>query len=403
MMICFGYGFVAGSWRLPPYDLIHKAFADFHDIWRYWRNDLGLEPTRHLVPGRGEKGGFVSIDRKRMAPGNRLIAGLTASRATLHGIVLYDPDGKELHHWPVDYAELDPDGKSPANVFLHGLEVFEDGSIIVNFDAGMALARVGPCGEIRWVNRGIYHHVVSRSFDGTIWTWRGSDDMVQLDPDTGQILDEISLLDDVVLPNQLQGVFAIRTPSDENELIVKGGVFHANDIEALSPALAAAFPMFEPGDLLISLRNVNLVAVIDPKSRDVKWWSIGPWHRQHDPDFLPDGMISVFNNNMGLGHSQIVRIHPQTGDYKVVLEGSDEFPFYTWYRGTHETLSNGNILVTESQAGRIFEVDSDGNLVWTFNNDFDGERNGVVSRAMVLPTDFFKPGSLDCGTEPDRP
>lgn len=92
LMICFGYGFVAGSWRLPPYDLIHKAFADFHDIWRYWRNDLGLEPTRHLVPRRGEKGGFVSIDRKRMAPGNRLIAGLTASRATLHGIVLYDPD-----------------------------------------------------------------------------------------------------------------------------------------------------------------------------------------------------------------------------------------------------------------------------------------------------------------------
>jgi len=398
LVICFGYGFAAGSWRLPPYGLIHKAISDFIDLQRHWRNDLGLEPTRHLVRRRGENRGFVSLDRSRMAPGNRLIAGLTPSGATLHGVVLYDIDGRELHRWSIDYAALDPDGRDPANVYLHGLEVFQDGSIIVNFDAGMALARLGPCGTVRWVDRGQYHHVVSRSFDGTIWTWRDRGDMVQLEPETGKILTEISLMNDVVLPNELHGVFAIRTPEDENELTVQDGIFHANDIEILTPDLAPAFPMFAAGDLLISLRNLNLVAVIDSKTWDVKWWHIGPWHRQHDADFLPDGTISVFNNNMGLGRSQIVRINPQTGDYKVVLEGRDDFAFYTWIRGTHETLSNGNILVTESQAGRIFEIDREGALVWEFNNVFDSEQNGLVSRSMILPPAYFDAGVLDCGT-----
>ena len=56
------------------------------------------------------------------------------------------------------------------------------------------------------------------------------------------------------------------------------------DVEELGPELADAFPQFAVGDLLVSMRSLNLIAVLDGSTHDVKWWQIGPWHRQHDPD-----------------------------------------------------------------------------------------------------------------------
>ena len=48
---------------------------------------------------------------------------------------------------------------------------------------------------------------------------------------------------------------------------------------------------------MISLRNYNLLFVVDPDTWKVKWYQIGPWRRQHDPEFNGDGTITVFNNN----------------------------------------------------------------------------------------------------------
>ena len=89
----------------------------------------------------------------------------------MFGAILLNRDGKgELHYWPVAYERIDPDGKDPENVFLHGLEVLPDGSLIVNFDKGNALARIDACGNVLWSLLGRFHHAVSRAYDGTIWT-----------------------------------------------------------------------------------------------------------------------------------------------------------------------------------------------------------------------------------------
>ena len=399
MFFCFLYGFSAGVGQLPPHDLLVSTLATTHDLMNFWRNDFGFRPTRHLVRGHDGKPGFDAIDPAGMAPGNRLIAGLSANRNALNGAFLFDETGREIHYWPLDYEALDPGDISPFNVFLHGTEPFEDGSLVVNFDAGNVLARIGPCGDILWRNHGPFHHAVSRSHDGSIWTLLG-DGIAQVDPETGEVLRNISILDDIILAHGLHGLLAIRSIPDENDLILQTGdqedAFHTNDVEVLPPDLAAAFPQFSTGDLLVSMRNLNLVAVIDPDSNDVKWWQIGPWFRQHDADFLPDGRISLFDNNMSFGQSQIVRTDPRTGDHEIAFEGSPSFPFYSWIRGTHETLENGNLLVTDSQAGRAFEVSQDGKIVWQFNNAYDDEWNGVLNKAVVLPPDFFEPGVFDC-------
>lgn len=149
---------------------------------------------------------------------------------------------------------------------------------------------------------------------------------------------------------------------------------------------------------MISLRSLNMIAVIGGEDLKLKWYQHGPWHRQHDPDFLPDGTISVFDNNMHGPSSRIIKIDPVTRRHEIVFAGSDEIPFYTWIRGNHEHLPDGNILMTEPQGGRAFEVDAAGNLVWEYRNVFDAQRNLLIGKAMTLPSDYFEPGVFQaCG------
>ncbi len=394
----FAYGFIAAYAHIPPYKLLSRAWEASVDLSKHWKNDLRIEPTRHLVAAGAGRSQISIINRTAVAKGTRLIMGLTPGREVLYGAVLYSTDGKELYYWPIDYTQVDQK-TDPENVFPHGFEVFRDGSIIVNFDDGNGIARINTCGEVLWaVNKG-FHHSISKSWDGTIWTWRGTS-IAQLDPDSGESLREVSIKDNIVNAHKLHGILALLTNEREDGLEYGRDPFHPNDVEVLSPELATVFPMFETGDLLISLRSINLVAVIDGEDYDLKWHMIGPWHRQHDPDFLANGSISVYNNNMGLGYSQIVAAYPGSGKYVVLVDGTADFTFYSWRRGKHQHLNNGNILVTETERGRVFEIDSSGKIVWEYHNIYDDTRNGVVSKAMVLTEGFFDSGALECTNDP---
>lgn len=396
VLVAFGYGLAAGVWGLPPAAQVRALEADLRDLSEHWKNDAGLEPTRHLVPGypdRRER--FAVLRPEAMTEGHMLIVGTFAGRETISTLVLHDAEGREIHAWSVDYSEIDPDGPRPQNTFMHGLALFEDGSIVVNFDVGNAMARIGPCGEILWSIEGRYHHAVWHSYDGTVWTWR-DDTLVQLDAEDGGILRELDLVEDIMIPHGLQGVLAVQSNEQPDELELAFDPFHANHVAVLEPAMADAFPMFEAGDLMISLRSLNLVGVVDHRTGALKWWSIGPWHRQHHPHFLPDGTILVYNNNMSFGVSNIMKIDPRSDRTEVVFEGNAEVPFYSWRRGRHQFLENGNLLITESERGRAFIVTPDGSLVWEHNNIWDEKRNGVLSEATLLPVGFFAEGALRC-------
>ena len=395
----FGFGIVAGLGDYPPAPQLQRLYWQALDLRKHWKNDLGLESTRHLVPAysaRRER--FAVLDPAAMPDGYLLVTGLTPERAALNSVVMYDVDGAERHVWPIDYARLDPDGPDPENVFLHGLAFFEDGSVVVNFDEGHVLARLDACGNPRWVVRGKFHHAATRSYDGTLWTWR-DETLVQVDPDSGRLLREIRLLEDLLKRGDMQGVLAIRTEESADDVKLSVDAFHPNHVEVLDPERASAFPQFAAGDLLISLRSLNLVAVLDPETLEFKWWRVGPWHRQHHPRFTPNGTILVYNNNMNFGQSNIVEIEPATGKVDIVFAGDDSHPFYSWRRGRHHRLDDGALLITEAERGRAFIVDPAGRLRWEYNNIYDTDRNGVLTGVEQLPRDFFQPDALNCGAQ----
>ncbi len=72
---------------------------------------------------------------------------------------------------------------------------------------------------------------------------------------------------------------------------------------------------------------------------------------------------------------------------------------YTNIRGKHQTLENRNILVTEPEAGRIFEIDDRGDIVWEFINRFDRDNVALVNEATRYPEDYFTVEDWACGSE----
>lgn len=405
-VIAMLYGIVSSWWGWFPAPQVGLAHRTVMDLKNNWRNDLALSPTRHLVPP-GDGGatpdpdrGFRVTDADRVAPGHTIVAGLNAEpNGSFHVVRLFDEDGAELHHWPIHYDQLDVE-KKPQNVMLHGLEVYPDGSLAMTFDSGRAIARVDACGAPIWVTNGRYHHSLARNGEGQLVTWR-DDTVVWMDEETGE---EVRTLDfrNTVAPamdGMQRGALDIntRTPETADQNIrYDEDPFHPNDAEPLTADLADAFPMFEVGDVLVSLRELNLVAVVDPDTAEMKWWRHGPWFKQHDPDFQPDGTITVYDNNTGYDRSGILRIDPADDSVTVDFRGSEELHFYSWRRGKHQMLENGNILITEAEHGRILEVAPDGALVWERHMVWDADTNVIVTEARKIPVDFFEGGVPSC-------
>jgi hypothetical protein len=178
-------------------------------------------------------------------------------------------------------------------------------------------------------------------------------------------------------------------------LELKGDVTHLNDIELLSPEMAAAFPQFEAGDVMISLRNLNTVLVYDPKTKKIKWHQGGPFVWQHDPDFLASGKISIFDNrtsnDMGavLGGSRILELDPLSGSVNEIYAPGASI-FFTPILGKQQQLDNGNYLVTEGTQGRVFEIDRTGKLVWEFTNYWDEDEIVWIEEGTRYPREYVE-------------
>jgi hypothetical protein len=156
-----------------------------------------------------------------------------------------------------------------------------------------------------------------------------------------------------------------------NELV------HSNKVAELPEELADQFPLFEAGDLALSLRELNTVLVIDGKTKKVKWHQTGPWLRQHNPEFRPDGRLSIFNNNVYRTayngsytnlklprDTNILAVDPATGETEIIYGQRPGQEILSVIRGQHELLDDDEMLIIEFDAGRVFQVDGAGNLLW---------------------------------------
>ncbi|WP_256290574.1 aryl-sulfate sulfotransferase [Halobellus inordinatus] len=134
--------------------------------------------------------------------------------------------------------------------------------------------------------------------------------------------------------------------------------------------------------VMVSLRNQDQVVFIDIERGLREEWTLGSdsdhdtLYEQHNPDYIPSEYggpaLLVADSENG----RVVEYQREDGEWVQSWTWSDER--LQWPRDA-DRLPNGHTLVTDSNGDRVFEVDRDGEVVWTASIGFpyEAERLGT--------------------------
>jgi hypothetical protein len=313
---------------------------------------------------------------------------------------LMDSSGKVVHQWALPFTHLWSE-PSHAKVFepdkliyWRHARLFPNGDVIAIYEGlmqtpyGLGIVKVNKDSEVIWKSDINAHHDMDIDEEGNIYVLKLDyvinestgmpfirDGIAVLSP-AGRTLREIDLYGKIVDA----GFGNILEPSSIDPV-------HTNNLDFLDARLAERFPMFEKGDILVSARSPGAVFVLDGNTFEPKWDMQGMFLNQHDPDFLESGMIRVFDNEGNMDKpgdsSRLIEIDPSSKSVVWEYTGTEQEPFVTKERGSHQGLPNGNILITESNKGRLFEITPEGETVWEYiSESYDGSSIGILNWAI---------------------
>jgi hypothetical protein len=260
--------------------------------------------------------------------------------------------------------------------------------------------------EVEWTSSDGHHHDAFAAPDGTVTTFSEQPGWIDyrghrleirdhavavLGPD-GRLRRKVPLsrvLGGLVRESRLRNLLALQLQGGEEAArrrSVFGDVFHPNGIVVLDRDLGPA----RAGDALICLRELDRLVLVDLDARRVVWsFGEGELDGPHHPTLLPDGAILVFDNGRRRGWSRLLEVDPRSSRIRWQWRATPPEAFHSSVRGSVEPLPNGNLLVTESTRGRVFELARDGAVVWEFQNPErtrDGTRRQIY-RAIRVPPD----------------
>ena len=216
--------------------------------------------------------------------------------------------------------------------------------------------------------------------------------------------------------------------------------FHINSATYVGPNSwhAAGDERFAPENVIISSRQASIIAIIDRTGAVV--WQIGPdFDRtpeerqirqiigQHHAHLIPEGLpgagnVMIFDNGGSSGYgapspialngtgiyaratSRVLEINPVSLELVWSYNGPN---FFATNISGAQRLPNGNTLVTEGPGGRLFEVTTEGEIVWEYvHPTFTGARgSNSIYRAYRLPYEWIpqidRPAELAI-TPPER-
>ena len=270
---------------------------------------------------------------------------------------------------------------------MHPL-ITEEGDLIFQSHRG-PLVKINFDGEIIWVNdEDIYHHSINTDLDQNIYVpihkvpltkkvceYVGVsecgkkfflDDAINILNKDGKIIFSKSI-SEIFIENEMSG----RIFSQEN---FRRDPIHLNDIQ---PVLTST-QYFEKGDLFLSLRNSSMVVLYRPITNKIVKIIEGSFSYQHDVDILDEKTISIYNNNSFSNYknleklknnNEIVTYNFETDSFSKKFEDTfKKNKINTPTQGLADFLEDGSVMVEDSDNGRIFYINSEGDIIWEFNN-----------------------------------
>jgi hypothetical protein len=315
--------------------------------------------------------------------------------------VLADMEGRVLHRWRYPLRRLWPDlAADPENAKLEYWRrayLFPNGDLLAIYE-GLGLVKLDARSNVLWARRGGFHHDLSVTPEGEIWVLdREGKVLPRINPKEGVLEDMIAVLGpggELLRKISILEAFE-RSPyaSLLRRMERQGDVFHTNTLEILDGRFADRSPAFRRGNLLLSVLKLDALAVLDPERETIVWARTGSWRRQHQPTFLDNGDLLLFDNTgAGRDRSRVMEVDPLKGEVSWQFGGMSQADLFSRTLGSCQRLPNGNTLITESENGRALEVTSKGKVVWEFNSPHRaGERDELVAvlfELIRLPPDF---------------
>jgi hypothetical protein len=353
-------------------------------------------------------------------PGGKVREGITVDEPgkTYDGFTLFtttqgararliDMRGNVVHQWELPFrrawphAPHVPDPLDDEQIHWFRCHLYPNGDLLAVYHAdgdtpyGYGLVKLDKDSKLLWAYAGHAHHDLDVDEDGTIYTLSqklastapaGLDDLrapyiadslVVLSPE-GRELKNVPLAeafrDSAYRPLFSASLAEREAPVDRGDLNpypmiggpleAKGDHIHVNSVKVLRRAQAPKFPLFQTGQVLISLRNLHTIAVLDLREGAVVWAARGMWRFQHDPEFLDNGHLLLFDNLGSTRGCRVIEYDPVTQAVPWVYAGENSTPFNALFRGMKQRLPNGNTLIVDPDNGRILEVTADKELAW---------------------------------------
>ncbi len=332
---------------------------------------IGYLPGSQAAP---EHVGITKYDHARAYGGYNFYTSGDAPVARL-----MDMEGHVLHEWRfnfIDAWKTGPRKELPKSTkgagFWRRAYLFPNGDVLAIFD-GMGLIKVDKDSNLIWAYLDGAHHDLDVLPDGRIFTLVRE---AHINPTVNK---ELPVLEDYIVVldsggHELRRVSlldAFRHPRFEHYLDImksSGDIFHTNTIEVLDNRLQGKVEGFEAGNVLVCVRELDVIAVVDLDTESVTWAARAPWSKPHQPTVLDDGNMLIFDNRGYGGVSRVVEFDPATLAIVWEYHAEDPKDFYSRECGSNQRLPNGNTLITETDGGRAFEVTPGHEIVWEFVN-----------------------------------
>jgi hypothetical protein len=379
--------------RLPPSHFLDEAFRG-GSAWA----EKKAESFRPADPPASRKVAPFVDQPKKTFDGYTLYTIGSERR-----VMLIDMDGKVVHEWKKSFREIWPNPvhiKEPVRddqVYFSSCRLYPNGDLLVALQAkgdtpyGYGLAKLDKDSNVLWRFADHVHHEIDVGDDGNIHVL--TQEIVTELPEGMEWVPTPCLIDSVVklsaggeelkrvpvleafrnseyrllldqIRNQhepAQGV-SLRTANGTN-LNRKGDILHPNSVHALSQRLKPAFPSFQLGQVLISVRELGALAVLDMDKGVVVWATVGPWQGQHNAQFLDNGHLLLFDNHGIARNSRLIEYDLQTQSFPWWFPKA-QANFFSEIRGVAQRLPNGNTFFIESERGDMREISPGGELVW---------------------------------------
>lgn len=306
-------------------------------------------------------------------------------------LVLISNKGEYIKHWPLHSIGV-------------GMALDENRhSVLLSND----LQKIDWCSDGLTRPRSLYkgmHHSIEVAPDGTYWTHE-KHSFVQLDPDNIEnnklkVLRQISILDDLIPMNPdispLSQRLYIKWNAETDPQKIRPGIgllqdaFHNNDVQ---PFIDKRFPTSLGYALAVSIRQDNLIMVIDPDTKEILWYREGLTERQHDVDYYK-GNFYVYDNGPFRGYSRIAKIFISPANdnnfgSETVIDGRN-FSWLDPSRGNQQRFDiNGKTyqLLVNDRRGRLYVFNEQQEPVFALQNYF--KENGNTGSIIQIRTGMY--------------